>query len=191
MTTTAKESLLKQSGGNCIYCGHELTVSNMTIDHIIPKAEGGTDLESNLIACCKECNAKKADQALGVFLLQKGSTKRIAYFNRLSSLIKGKRISPEKGRVLQGNPPMHTSEPVEAQRDLFQDSEEMQFIIKAMKLEEEIRRHLHEGQVRFGSPDPSAVLEPLRRSLKDFLYQLMQEHLSEGRTSYKGRQQEV
>lgn len=191
MANTAKESLLKQSGGHCIYCGHELTVSNMTIDHIIPKAEGGTDSESNLIACCKECNTKKADQALGVFLLQKGSAKRIAYFNRLSNLIKGKRISPEKGRVLQGNPPMYASEPVEAQRDLFQDSEEMQFIIKAMKLEEEIRRHLHEGQARFGSPDPSVVLEPLRRSLKDFLYQLMQKHLSEGRTSYKGRQQEV
>lgn len=65
---------------------------------------------------------------------------------------------------------MQASEPVEAQRDLFQDSEEMQFIVKAMKLEEELWRHLWEGQAHFGGPDPSVVLEPLRCSLKDMLY---------------------
>lgn len=170
MTTTAKESLLKQSGGRCIYCGHELTVANMTVDHIIPKSAGGTDAESNLIACCKECNAKKADQALGVFLLQKTASKRTAYLNRLNALFNGKKISAEKVWLLQGNPPMQASEPVEAQRDLFQDSEEMQFIVKAMKLEEELWRHLWEGQAHFGGPDPSVVLEPLRCSLKDMLY---------------------
>lgn len=170
MTNTAKESLLRQSGGRCIYCGHELTVSNMTIDHIIPKSAGGGDAETNLIACCKECNAKKADQTLGVFLLQKGSAKRTAYLNRLSTLLNGKRISPEKGWLLQGNPPVPVAEPVEAQRDMFQDSEEMQFIIKAMKLEEELWGHLCEGQARFGGPDPSVVLEPLRCKLKDMLY---------------------
>lgn len=174
MTTTAKESLLKQSGGRCIYCGHELTVSNMTVDHIIPKSAGGGDAETNLIACCKECNAKKADQALGVFLLQKGSAKRAAYLNRLNTLINGKRISPEKAWLLQGDPPMQASEPVEAQSDVFRDSEEMQFIIKAMRLEGELSCHLCEGQSIFGGPDPSAVLEPLRCRLKDMLYDAFQ-----------------
>lgn len=174
MTTTAKESLLKQSGGRCIYCGHELTVANMTIDHIIPKSAGGTDAEFNMIACCKECNAKKADQALGVFLIQKGSARRMAYLNRLNSLINGKRISPEKGCLLQGNPPIQALEPVEAQRDVFQDSEEMQFIIKAMKLEGELSCHLCDGQTIFDGPDPSVVLEPLRCRLKDMLYDAFQ-----------------
>jgi 5-methylcytosine-specific restriction protein A len=32
------------------------------VDHIIPKAEGGTDAESNLETLCRSCHTKKTDQ---------------------------------------------------------------------------------------------------------------------------------
>ena len=32
------------------------------VDHIIPKAEGGTDDESNLQSLCKPCHAAKTDR---------------------------------------------------------------------------------------------------------------------------------
>jgi 5-methylcytosine-specific restriction endonuclease McrA len=31
----------------------------MTIDHIKPKAKGGTDADKNLATCCLRCNKKK------------------------------------------------------------------------------------------------------------------------------------
>lgn len=52
--------ILARDNHTCAYCGGEAT----TIDHIIPKAKGGSDTESNLIACCRTCNTLKSDKAL-------------------------------------------------------------------------------------------------------------------------------
>ena len=40
--------------------------SGTTVDHVVPRAEGGGDQPSNLVACCASCNARKADKRLGV-----------------------------------------------------------------------------------------------------------------------------
>lgn len=52
--------ILARDNHTCQYCGSEAT----TIDHIIPKAKGGSDTESNLIASCRTCNTAKSDKAL-------------------------------------------------------------------------------------------------------------------------------
>ncbi len=31
----------------------------MTIDHVTPKSQGGTNEWTNLVACCKKCNQRK------------------------------------------------------------------------------------------------------------------------------------
>ena len=41
----------------CKYC---LSVENLTIDHKIPKINGGTDKLSNLQCLCKKCNGIKS-----------------------------------------------------------------------------------------------------------------------------------
>ena len=41
-------------------CGYDCRTM-ATIDHIIPKSRGGTDVESNLVIACQSCNAKKKD----------------------------------------------------------------------------------------------------------------------------------
>jgi len=45
----------------CVYCG---AGPAETVDHIIPKSKGGTNRQTNLVGCCKECNQKKADMTL-------------------------------------------------------------------------------------------------------------------------------
>lgn len=35
-----------------------------TVDHIIPKAKGGGDEETNLLAACHICNGKKSDNLM-------------------------------------------------------------------------------------------------------------------------------
>ena len=54
--------VLERDHHRCAYCRS----SAMTVDHIVPRAEGGGDSLSNLVACCGSCNAKKADKLLGI-----------------------------------------------------------------------------------------------------------------------------
>jgi hypothetical protein len=49
--------ILRRDDNTCRYC--HATDSPLTIDHVVPVALGGTDEPSNLVACCKDCNAGK------------------------------------------------------------------------------------------------------------------------------------
>lgn len=51
----------------CVYCGSD----GDTIDHIIPKAVGGSDDASNIVHACLKCNMKKNDLPLDRFLNNK------------------------------------------------------------------------------------------------------------------------
>lgn len=57
--------VLNRDGWICLLsCGKPLEGADATVDHITPKAAGGTDDESNLIAACRTCNGRKRDQVL-------------------------------------------------------------------------------------------------------------------------------
>ncbi len=49
---------------HCFWCGAELTVEWATLDHLIPRAAGGTDEIVNLLLSCGRCNRRKADGPL-------------------------------------------------------------------------------------------------------------------------------
>ncbi|WP_269900265.1 RNA-guided endonuclease IscB [Paenalcaligenes faecalis] len=61
-----REYLLEKWGRQCAYCD----VSNvpLQIDHIHPKARGGSNRVSNLTLACTPCNLKKAAQDITLFL---------------------------------------------------------------------------------------------------------------------------
>ena len=44
--------------GSCAYCCRS---NPTTLDHVIPKARGGSTTKGNLVACCGDCNLLKAD----------------------------------------------------------------------------------------------------------------------------------
>ena len=44
----------------CQYCGQHAPNVKLEVDHIVPVADGGTDDENNLIACCYACNRGKS-----------------------------------------------------------------------------------------------------------------------------------
>ena len=52
--------VLARDNHTCTYCGREAD----TVDHILAKANGGTDEESNLVASCNECNGRKGAKVL-------------------------------------------------------------------------------------------------------------------------------
>ena len=46
-------------GGLCAYCRKQRAT---TVDHLKPKSKGGSDLRSNLVPCCVDCNQSKGSE---------------------------------------------------------------------------------------------------------------------------------
>ncbi len=49
----------KLARGLCHYCGRQFSPKELTMDHIVPLARGGTSSKGNMVPCCKECNNLK------------------------------------------------------------------------------------------------------------------------------------
>ena len=55
--------IFSRSGGKCAYCG----APAQEIDHIVPRAKGGTNSVYNLAASCRTCNQTKSNKTLKEF----------------------------------------------------------------------------------------------------------------------------
>jgi len=64
-----REYLLEKWGRTCAYCGARDIP--LQVEHIQPKARGGTDRVSNLCLACEPCNNAKGKQDVKVFLSNK------------------------------------------------------------------------------------------------------------------------
>lgn len=66
--------------GRCALCGRKITLSEMTIDHIVPLDKNGEDSINNLQSACLACNRFKAnirpddfmDRITTIFIYQMG-----------------------------------------------------------------------------------------------------------------------
>lgn len=54
--------LMDRCGHACFYCGS--SVSEITVDHIIPISRGGRHSIGNIVPACKRCNSSKHDRLL-------------------------------------------------------------------------------------------------------------------------------
>lgn len=54
-----RAALLEQTEWRCEYCECELSWKGSEIEHMIPRARGGTDHFVNLTISCKSCNCSK------------------------------------------------------------------------------------------------------------------------------------
>ena len=57
-----RENILVRDDFVCQYCGKKFKAEELTLDHVFPKSRLGPDIWENIVACCKECNQKKADR---------------------------------------------------------------------------------------------------------------------------------
>ena len=63
-----RKSLYKRDNFTCMYCGkcspENISVENLTIDHVIPKSRGGLTRWDNVVIACGTCNQIKGDKFL-------------------------------------------------------------------------------------------------------------------------------
>lgn len=62
--TATHFAIWDQCGGRCHYCGEPMARTeneprSFTLDHVIPRARGGTHSRDNLVGSCLECNGDK------------------------------------------------------------------------------------------------------------------------------------
>ena len=58
----SRHNILARDRFKCQYCGHKVTTTSMTVDHVVPRAQGGITRWENVVTCCQDCNAKKKDR---------------------------------------------------------------------------------------------------------------------------------
>ena len=59
-----KKALYGEQGGHCAGCGEHFKPQHLEVDHIIARANGGTDHRENLQLLCGRCNRVKGDRGM-------------------------------------------------------------------------------------------------------------------------------
>jgi 5-methylcytosine-specific restriction endonuclease McrA len=52
-------NIFRRDGGTCQYCAGKFSRSELTIDHVVPRSQGGRSVWDNVVCCCVDCNRKK------------------------------------------------------------------------------------------------------------------------------------
>lgn len=54
-----RRNLFARDRNQCQYCGQHFPTSDLTLDHVVPRTQGGGDTWENLVCACVPCNARK------------------------------------------------------------------------------------------------------------------------------------
>ncbi len=69
----SRRNIYKRDRNHCQYCGAKPPISDLTIDHVVPRSEGGRSTWENCVLACLPCNRRKANRTLrdsGIHLLR-------------------------------------------------------------------------------------------------------------------------
>ena len=64
LVTFNRRNIFKRDHYTCQYCGVQPGSGELTIDHIVPRSQGGVSSWENCVLACVECNKRKADRSL-------------------------------------------------------------------------------------------------------------------------------
>lgn len=58
----SKRLVCRRDGWMCMYCGISVNPTTFSVDHIVPRSQGGRSTFENTVCACKPCNARKANR---------------------------------------------------------------------------------------------------------------------------------
>jgi hypothetical protein len=62
MQVLSRKNIYLRDSRTCQYCGLPFGDNRLTLDHVIPQAQGGKSTWDNLVCACQSCNHRKADR---------------------------------------------------------------------------------------------------------------------------------
>ena len=63
-STFSRFAIYYRDKWTCQYCNTKHEPKYLTFDHVVPRRLGGKTTWTNIVACCRPCNLKKADKRL-------------------------------------------------------------------------------------------------------------------------------
>ena len=72
--TLNRRNIYARDHNHCQYCGKKFPPSELSLDHVIPKTQGGKESWHNLVCACLRCNNRKGNRSpdqVGLALLRK------------------------------------------------------------------------------------------------------------------------
>jgi 5-methylcytosine-specific restriction endonuclease McrA len=54
-----RRNVFARDEGRRQYCGKKFPTSELTLDHVVPRTQGGRTTWENIVCACVECNVKK------------------------------------------------------------------------------------------------------------------------------------
>ena len=67
-TPELRQAIHAREGGVCFYCLRHIGQEIQCVDHVIPRAQLGSNTYRNLVSCCRECNSRKGERRAADFL---------------------------------------------------------------------------------------------------------------------------
>lgn len=75
-----RRNIFARDRSSCQYCGQKYPMSELSLDHVVPRSRGGSTAWTNLVCCCVRCNVRKG-----------GRTPREAHMRLVTDPVKPKR----------------------------------------------------------------------------------------------------
>ncbi len=54
-----RRNIYARDGNRCQYCGRKFPTTELSIDHVVPRSQGGKTTWENVVCACLQCNVKK------------------------------------------------------------------------------------------------------------------------------------
>jgi 5-methylcytosine-specific restriction endonuclease McrA len=60
-----RRNLFARDQNRCQYCGRRFPTSELSLDHVVPRSQGGGNTWENIVCACVRCNVKKGGRTPG------------------------------------------------------------------------------------------------------------------------------
>lgn len=75
-----RRNIYARDSSKCQYCGKKFSTTELSLDHVVPRSQGGKATWTNIVCCCIKCNVKKG-----------GRTPEQAHMHLITKPVKPKR----------------------------------------------------------------------------------------------------
>jgi len=59
-----RRNIYARDENRCQYCGRRFSSSELSIDHVTPRSQGGKSIWGNVVCACLRCNVRKGGRSL-------------------------------------------------------------------------------------------------------------------------------